>query len=298
MPGARTPSSLVTRMRKGFLRERRHDGRRCRLRQLPYRCPFPDGTAVTVGAGGGRARHPHAITIDRLEAPHACSTDDGRLARRRAARHRPRTSAGGGHRGRGHAALVHGRRCARHRRLRRHRHVQRRSGPGAGPVAQPSGRRPLLDRRSHRAAPPGTNRRRRNAIHGLVRWLPWRLRSRAQNVVVLGCTLFAQPGYPWRLEFVLEYRLGREGWSSPPGSPTPTRCRRPSVSDSIPTSPSARPPIDAVRLTLPGQRCLVTDDTGPAHRRHHRGRQRARLHLRVVGSGRPNSTPPSPISGP
>jgi aldose 1-epimerase len=49
------------------------------------------------------------------------------------------------------------------------------------------------------------------AIHGLVRWLPWRLVSRAQNVLVLDCVLTPQPGYPWRLGFSVEYRLGRRG---------------------------------------------------------------------------------------
>ena len=54
---------------------------------------------------------------------------------------------------------------------------------------------------------------RNNAIHGLVRWLPWALLGRAQNVVTLGLVLFPQPGYPWRLSLTIEYRLGRDGLS-------------------------------------------------------------------------------------
>src|ERR1700722_13339698 len=45
-----------------------------------------------------------------------------------------------------------------------------------------------------------------NAIHGLVRWLPWSLLGQAQNVVTLGTVLHPQPGYPWRLSLTIEYR--------------------------------------------------------------------------------------------
>ena len=50
-----------------------------------------------------------------------------------------------------------------------------------------------------------------NAIHGLVRWLPWRLDAYAQNVVALRCTLRPTPGYPWSVELRCEYRLRRDG---------------------------------------------------------------------------------------
>jgi aldose 1-epimerase len=50
-----------------------------------------------------------------------------------------------------------------------------------------------------------------NAIHGLVRWLPWRLEANAQNVVVLGCTIRPTPGYPFSVELRTEYRLRRDG---------------------------------------------------------------------------------------
>ncbi len=50
-----------------------------------------------------------------------------------------------------------------------------------------------------------------NAIHGLVRWLPWRLEANAQNVVVLRCTIRPTPGYPFSVELRIEYRLRRDG---------------------------------------------------------------------------------------
>lgn len=51
----------------------------------------------------------------------------------------------------------------------------------------------------------------RNAIHGLVRWLSWRLEGQAQNVLTLRCPLRPTPGYPFSLDLRVEYRLGRDG---------------------------------------------------------------------------------------
>src|SRR5262245_34474716 len=51
----------------------------------------------------------------------------------------------------------------------------------------------------------------RNAIHGLVRWLPWRAVSQTASRVTLACVLHPQPGYPWRLALSVEYRLGDDG---------------------------------------------------------------------------------------
>ena len=50
-----------------------------------------------------------------------------------------------------------------------------------------------------------------NAIHGLVRWLPWTLDVRTDDAVVLRYLLHPQPGYPWRLEVAIRYALGPDG---------------------------------------------------------------------------------------
>jgi aldose 1-epimerase len=50
-----------------------------------------------------------------------------------------------------------------------------------------------------------------NAIHGLVRWLPWQLVSADDPAVELGCVLHPQPGYPWRLALAVRYVLSDEG---------------------------------------------------------------------------------------
>jgi aldose 1-epimerase len=98
-----------------------------------------------------------------------------------------------------------------------------------------------------------------NAIHGLVRWLPWLLASKTDDAVALGCVLHPQPAYPWRLELGLEYRLVGDGLevvaSATNGS-----------ADAAPFGIGFHPyltmgiPVDDVRLTIPASRRLTTDD--------------------------------------
>ena len=52
---------------------------------------------------------------------------------------------------------------------------------------------------------------RHNASHGLVRWLPWRLRQTGQASVSTDVVLHAQPGYPFTLSVVVSYGLGHDG---------------------------------------------------------------------------------------
>ena len=54
---------------------------------------------------------------------------------------------------------------------------------------------------------------RRNAIHGLVRWLPWTLQTRHQNQLSLRLQLHPSPGYPFSLLLEIQYHVGREGLS-------------------------------------------------------------------------------------
>ncbi|MGB8435945.1 MAG: hypothetical protein WCE38_16950 [Burkholderiales bacterium] len=50
-----------------------------------------------------------------------------------------------------------------------------------------------------------------NAIHGLVRWLPWKTSSKSIDEVTLACVLHPQPGYPWQLDLQVGYRLDGRG---------------------------------------------------------------------------------------
>ena len=50
-----------------------------------------------------------------------------------------------------------------------------------------------------------------NAIHGLLRWASWQPLERAEERVLLGATVFPQPGYPFHLDVRAEYALGAGG---------------------------------------------------------------------------------------
>lgn len=50
-----------------------------------------------------------------------------------------------------------------------------------------------------------------NAIHGLVRWLPWAVRSRDDATVTLAARVVPQPGYPWALEVTNQWALDATG---------------------------------------------------------------------------------------
>jgi aldose 1-epimerase len=51
----------------------------------------------------------------------------------------------------------------------------------------------------------------RNAIHGLLRWQPWRALEHDPERVVMGARLHPQPGYPFDLDVSVEYSLGEAG---------------------------------------------------------------------------------------
>ncbi|HEV7772732.1 MAG TPA: aldose 1-epimerase family protein [Conexibacter sp.] len=52
-----------------------------------------------------------------------------------------------------------------------------------------------------------------NAIHGLVRWLSWRMVDRAADRVTMACRLHPQPGWPFLLDVEITYALDADGLS-------------------------------------------------------------------------------------
>jgi aldose 1-epimerase len=50
-----------------------------------------------------------------------------------------------------------------------------------------------------------------NAIHGLVRWVPWRLVAATESSVTLAYDLPARPGYPWPLALSTTWSVGTDG---------------------------------------------------------------------------------------
>ncbi len=101
-----------------------------------------------------------------------------------------------------------------------------------------------------------------NAIHGLVRWMPWRLEAQAQNVVSVCCPLFPTPAYPFRLDLRVEYRLGRHGLTVTTTAANPGDAALPFGIGFHPYLTVGPGRVDAAVLTLPAHSRLVLDDRG------------------------------------
>jgi len=102
----------------------------------------------------------------------------------------------------------------------------------------------------------------RNAIHGLVRWVPWSVAERADDRVALEFLLQPQPGYPFQLALRLDYVLSEDGLRV---TSTATNTGR----DACPFGRGAHPyltvgtkTVDTVVLRAPGRTVLQTDSQG------------------------------------
>lgn len=98
-----------------------------------------------------------------------------------------------------------------------------------------------------------------NAIHGLVRWLPWQLEVLAQNVVVTRCALRPTPGYPWCLDLRVEYRLRRDGLVITATASNPGATAIPFGLGFHPYLTAGTQRVDTASLHLPGASRLVLD---------------------------------------
>jgi len=101
-----------------------------------------------------------------------------------------------------------------------------------------------------------------NAIHGLVRWLPWRMESRAQNQVTMVCELHPSPGYPFTLRLTLEYRLGRDGLTVVVEATNLGPTELPFGIGFHPYLTVGTTTVDQVRLRVPAGQRLLSDDRG------------------------------------
>ncbi|HTX63854.1 MAG TPA: aldose 1-epimerase family protein [Acidimicrobiales bacterium] len=99
-----------------------------------------------------------------------------------------------------------------------------------------------------------------NAIHGLVRWLPWRLEANAQNVVALRCTIRPTPGYPWSVELRCEYRLRRDGLVVTTQATGAGDVAAPFGLGFHPYLRVGTEEVDTATLVVPAARRLVLDD--------------------------------------
>jgi len=103
---------------------------------------------------------------------------------------------------------------------------------------------------------------RNNAIHGLVRWMPWQLEVKAQNLVALRCQVFPVPGYPFHLELGIEYRLGRDGLTVSTVATNVGPGTLPFGLGFHPYLAAGTETIDTAQLILPAHERLVLDQRG------------------------------------
>ncbi len=103
---------------------------------------------------------------------------------------------------------------------------------------------------------------RHNAIHGLVRWLPWTLQTRHQNQLSLRLQLHPSPGYPFSLLLEIEYHVGRDGLTV---TTTAQSLEEGSVPFGIGFHPYLRAgpeTVDGAILHVPARDTLDLDDRG------------------------------------
>ncbi len=101
-----------------------------------------------------------------------------------------------------------------------------------------------------------------NAIHGLVRWLPWQMAGRAQNRVTMACVLHPSPAYPFTVALTVEYRLGRDGLTVVADAHNQGATALPFGIGFHPYLTLGTPDVDSIRLTVPAARRLLTDERG------------------------------------
>jgi aldose 1-epimerase len=101
-----------------------------------------------------------------------------------------------------------------------------------------------------------------NAIHGLMRWRPWRVAERESHRVVMGHVLHPQPGYPFSLAIEVEYRLSDEGLEVRTTATNlgPRAC--PYGAGNHPYLAVGTPTVDATVLHTPARTVLQSNERG------------------------------------
>jgi len=101
-----------------------------------------------------------------------------------------------------------------------------------------------------------------NAIHGLVRWVPWQLVSRGEHKVRLAHRLLPSPGYPFALGLTVEYALRKDGLSVTTTAKNIGSRLAPFASGAHPYLSAGTELIDTAYAVIPGATYLPTDERG------------------------------------
>jgi aldose 1-epimerase len=103
---------------------------------------------------------------------------------------------------------------------------------------------------------------RSNAIHGLVRWLPWTCTMQSAEAVRMRCVLQPQPAYQWRVALEIEYRLGEQGLAVETTATNLAATRAPFGLGFHPYLTVGTAIVDDAVLAVPGRSRLLADDRG------------------------------------
>lgn len=112
--------------------------------------------------------------------------------------------------------------------------------------------------RDHQAAL--TEPTKHNAIHGLLRWRPWRAKERQPDRVVMTARLLPMTGYPFALEAEVDYSVSDDGLVVTTTATNIGDRACPYGSGQHPYLSAGDSLIDACTLTLPAATRLLTDD--------------------------------------
>ena len=101
-----------------------------------------------------------------------------------------------------------------------------------------------------------------NAIHGLVRWVPWEAAEREPNRVVMEHVLYPQPGYPFTLQIRIEYALSDDGLSVQTTANNAGAERCPYGAGAHPYLTVGTETVDGVALHVPAREVLRANERG------------------------------------
>lgn len=103
---------------------------------------------------------------------------------------------------------------------------------------------------------------RHNAIHGLVRWWPFRIGARSDSAVTLSCTVHPQPAYPFRMRLDLRYSLSDQGLQVSCTATNTGDGRAPLGIGFHPYLDAGPAGVDGLTLELPASTHIVLDSRG------------------------------------
>lgn len=107
---------------------------------------------------------------------------------------------------------------------------------------------------------PLTEPARRNASHGLARWVAWSLEEHTSRSVSLTYRLMAQTGYPWTLDLRAVYDLSADGLTVTQSVVNLADRPAPYASGAHPYLRVGPGPVDGWELTLPASTRVLVDD--------------------------------------